>query len=38
MVMVDDVRDVNRKTFALDRYRDYYNEPERMVEELYINE
>ena len=36
--MVADVRTVNRKTFALHKYRNYYSEPERLVEELYMNE
>ena len=37
-LMVADVRAVNRKTFALHKYRNYYSEPERLVEELYMKE
>ncbi len=36
--MLTDVRQLNRKTFGLHKYRQYYTEPERLVEELYINE
>jgi hypothetical protein len=32
-----DVRDANRRTFRLSQYKYYYGEPEKMVEELYIN-
>jgi CTD small phosphatase-like protein 2 len=35
---VSDVRSANRKTFGLHKYRNYYGEPERLVEELYMNE
>lgn len=38
MVLAKDVRTVNRKTFQLHNYRNYYGEPERLVEELYIRE
>lgn len=37
-LLVNDVRTVNRKTFALHKYRNYYGEAERLVEELYMNE
>lgn len=37
-LMVDDVRKVNSKTFNLTKYKHYYGEPERLVEELYMNE
>ncbi len=38
MVMTKDVRTINRKTFQLHNYRNYYGEPERLVEELYMRE
>jgi CTD small phosphatase-like protein 2 len=38
MVMVKDVRTLNKKIFQLHLYRNYYSEPERLVEELYIRE
>jgi hypothetical protein len=38
MVLLKDVRVLNRKTFQLHMYRNYYSEPERLVEELYMSE
>lgn len=36
--MEKDVRRLNRETFKLYRYRDYYNSyPSKLVEDLYIN-
>lgn len=32
-----DVREANKKTFKLHQYKYYYGEPEKMVEDLYIN-
>ena len=37
LMTVQDVRQTNRKTFKLQQYKYYYGEPERMVEDLYIN-
>lgn len=31
MVLMDDVRHLNRETFQLHRYRNYYDEPEQLV-------
>lgn len=38
MLLVNDVRTLNRKTFQLHKYRSYYNRAERLVEELYMKE
>jgi len=38
LVLAKDIRLVNRKTFQLHRYRNYYDEPEQLVEELYLEE
>lgn len=38
MLLVADVRTLNRKTFQLHRYRAYYSRPERLVEDLYMQE
>lgn len=38
MLLVKDVRTLNRKTFQLHRYRNYYNKAEKLVEELYMQE
>lgn len=35
MLLVDDVRTINRKTFQLHKYRHYYNDAEKLVNELY---
>jgi CTD small phosphatase-like protein 2 len=37
-LLANDVRTVNRKTFGLHKYRNYYGDAERLVEELYMNE
>jgi CTD small phosphatase-like protein 2 len=37
MVMEKDVRRLNRETFKLHRYIDYYNTPNKLVEDLYVN-
>lgn len=38
MLLVKDVRTLNKKTFQLHRYRNYYNKAEKLVEELYMQE
>jgi len=38
MVMASDVRQINRQTFQFHQYRNYYSNPERLVEEIYILE
>ncbi len=38
MLLVKDVRTLNRKTFQLHQYRNYYNKAEKLVEELYMQE
>ena len=37
MLLCSDMREVNEKTFHLSSYRNYYNRPEKLVEDLYIN-
>lgn len=37
IVWEKDVRRLNKDTFRLDRYSEFYNTPNRLVEELYIN-
>ena len=36
LLLVDDVRTVNRKTFKLHEYRKYYDDLEQLVEDLYL--
>ena len=31
------MREHNERTFKLSQYRNYYNRPEQLVEELYLN-
>jgi CTD small phosphatase-like protein 2 len=38
MLLVKDVRTLNRNTFQLHRYRSYYNRAEKLVEDLYLQE
>jgi len=38
MILLKDVRELNRKTFQLHRYLTYSNDPDRLVDELYIQE
>jgi len=38
MVMLNDVRSLNRRTFQLHNYRNYYHDAEGLVEDLYIKE
>lgn len=36
MIFSKDVREINKKTFKLHKYRNYYHEPEKLVKELYL--
>ena len=38
MVLTGDVRQYNRKTFQFNLYKNYYNDPDRLVEEVYMKE
>ena len=38
LLMCKDVREVNERTFKLTKYRNYYAKPEKLVEDLYINQ
>ena len=35
--MERDIRKLNRDTFKLHRYHEYYNMPNKLVEDLYVN-
>jgi len=37
MLLEKDIRRMNRETFKLHRYCEYYNTPNKLVEDLYIN-
>ena len=36
MVLHDDVRKINRNTFKFHEYPQYYEDPEKLVEDLYV--
>ena len=36
MVLAKDLREMNRKVFKLDKYKKYYYDLEKLVEELYL--
>ena len=38
MMICKDVREINNKTFKLGEYRKYIHAPEKLVEELYLNQ
>jgi hypothetical protein len=38
LLLVKDVREANSKIFKLGQYKHYYNQPEKLVEELYLNQ
>ena len=38
MIFAKDVREINRKTFKLHEYKNYYLDPVQLVEDLYIPE